>query len=84
MRRRPSFSSPTTPPSHCPCPPPPSPQPERIRAVTSLLEGARGAVRIEDVLPLFPDFVEIGAFRDAVCRCLLLAFGWLHGAALLA
>jgi hypothetical protein len=43
-------------------------QPERIQAVTSLLESARGAVRIEDILPLFPDFVEIDAFKDAICR----------------
>jgi hypothetical protein len=37
--------------------------------VTSLLEAAAGAVRIEDVLPLFPDFVEIDAFKEAICRC---------------
>lgn len=43
-------------------------QPERIRAVTALLSEAGGAVRIEDILPLFPDFVEIDAFKDAICR----------------
>lgn len=46
------------------------PEPERIRAVTSLLESAQGAVRIEDILPLFPDFVEIDAFKDAICSSL--------------
>ena len=25
-------------------------------------------MRIEDILPLFPDFVEIDAFKDAICR----------------
>jgi hypothetical protein len=38
--------------------------------VTSLSEASRGALRIEDVLPLFPDFVEIDSFRDAVCGSL--------------
>lgn len=46
------------------------PEPERIRAVTLLLESAQGAVRIEDILPLFPDFVEIDAFKDAICSSL--------------
>ena len=55
-------------PLHAPLPPAHAPQPERIRAVTALLESARGAVRIEDILPLFPDFVEIDAFKDAICR----------------
>ena len=40
----------------------------RIAEVGSLLEESQGAVRIEDMLPLFPDFVEIGAFKDAICR----------------
>ena len=44
--------------------------------MTALLESARGAVRIEDILPLFPDFVEIDAFKDAICRW-VLAGGWL-------
>ena len=43
-------------------------QGERVREVSALLEESRGALRIEDVLPLFPDFVEIDAFKDAVCR----------------
>ncbi len=37
--------------------------------MSALLEEAGGAVRIEDILPLFPDFVEIGALKDAICRC---------------
>jgi hypothetical protein len=41
---------------------------ERIAEVGALLEEAAGTVRIEDILPLFPDFVEIGAFKDAICR----------------
>lgn len=36
--------------------------------MTALLSEAGGAVRIEDILPLFPDFVEIDAFKDAICR----------------
>ncbi|PSC73297.1 vacuolar sorting-associated 18-like protein [Micractinium conductrix] len=47
-----------------------TPEPERIRGVTALLEAAGGAVRIEDILPLFPDFVEIDAFKDAICSSL--------------
>lgn len=41
----------------------------RIAEVSALLEEAGGAVRIEDILPFFPDFVEIGAFKEAICRC---------------
>ena len=69
-------------PRPAPHPPARPPQPERIRAVTALLESARGAVRIEDILPLFPDFVEIDAFKDAICRWVLpgcwrlAAVGW--------
>ena len=39
----------------------------QVREVSDLLDQSGGALHIEDVLPLFPDFVEIGAFRDAIC-----------------
>ena len=45
-------------------------QREQVREVSQLLDESHGAVHIEDVLPLFPDFVEIGAFRDAICASL--------------
>ena len=38
--------------------------------MSRVLDASAGTVRIEDVLPLFPDFVEIGAFRDAICASL--------------
>lgn len=52
-----------------------------IRGVTQLLEESGGAVRIEDVLPLFPNFVEIDAFKEAICRWggLLEPCGWVLG-----
>jgi vacuolar protein sorting-associated protein 18 len=43
---------------------------DQVREVSKVLDESRGAVHIEDVLPLFPDFVEIGAFRDAICASL--------------
>eukprot|EP00887_Chlorella_sp_A99_P003324 scaffold26.g3324.t1 len=45
-------------------------QDECIRDITHLLEESKGAIRIEDILPLFPDFVEIDAFKDAICSSL--------------
>jgi vacuolar protein sorting-associated protein 18 len=42
----------------------------RVAEVARVVEASRGAVGIEDVLPFFPDFVEIDALRDAVCRSL--------------
>lgn len=42
-------------------------QAQGIALVTSLLEESGGLLRIEDVLPLFPDFVEIDAFKDVLC-----------------
>lgn len=41
-----------------------------VQEVTRLMEASHGVVSIEDVLPLFPDFVEIDAFREAVCSSL--------------
>lgn len=43
---------------------------EDIRAVAALLDASGGALRIEDVLPLFPDFTTIDAFKAAVCSSL--------------
>ncbi len=45
-------------------------QEANIRAVNQLLRQAGGVVKIEDVLPLFPDFVQIDAFKDAICQSL--------------
>ncbi|KIY94538.1 Vacuolar protein sorting-associated protein 18 [Monoraphidium neglectum] len=41
-------------------------QAEHIAAVMGLLREAGGLLRIEDVLPLFPDFVTIDAFKAAI------------------
>ena len=35
-----------------------------------VLGEAEGQIRIEDVLPLFPDFVTIDAFKAAICASL--------------
>jgi vacuolar protein sorting-associated protein 18 len=43
---------------------------EQVNRISSLLEESDGMVRIEDVLPMFPDFVEIGAFKAALCASL--------------
>uniref|UniRef100_A0A1D2AFE6 Pep3/Vps18 beta-propeller domain-containing protein n=1 Tax=Auxenochlorella protothecoides TaxID=3075 RepID=A0A1D2AFE6_AUXPR len=48
----------------------PKDQAQGIALVTSLLEESGGLLRIEDVLPLFPDFVEIDAFKDVLCTAL--------------
>jgi len=45
-------------------------QRERVAAVVEVLEEAEGRIRIEDVLPLFPDFVTIDAFKAAICASL--------------
>lgn len=41
-----------------------------VAAVNEVLREAGGRVRIEDVLPLFPDFVTIDAFKAAICASL--------------
>lgn len=38
--------------------------------MSSLLENSKGVLHIEDVLPLFPEFTEIDAFRDVLCSAL--------------
>jgi hypothetical protein len=45
-------------------------QRQRVAAVVEVLEEAEGRIRIEDVLPLFPDFVTIDAFKAAICASL--------------
>lgn len=41
-----------------------------MAAVVEVLDEAEGRIRIEDVLPLFPDFVTIDAFKGAICASL--------------
>ena len=41
-----------------------------VAAVAKVLDAAGGAVRIEDLLPLLPDFATIGAVQGAVCASL--------------
>lgn len=43
---------------------------QQVREMSRILDESRGAVRIDDILPMFPDFVEMGAFRDAICASL--------------
>lgn len=42
-------------------------QAQGIALVKSLLENSKGVLHIEDVLPLFPEFTEIDAFKDVLC-----------------
>jgi hypothetical protein len=41
-----------------------------IERVNEFLTRAGGLVKIEDILPLFPDFVQIDNFKDAICASL--------------
>lgn len=41
---------------------------DNIGQVSEFLRAADGAVKIEDVLPLFPDFARIDAFKGALCE----------------
>jgi hypothetical protein len=45
----------------------PGDQQASIAGVMALLREAGGLLRIEDVLPLFPDFVTIDAFKVLGC-----------------
>lgn len=38
--------------------------------MNDLMRQADGLIKIEDVLPLFPDFVQIDDFKDAICQSL--------------
>ena len=41
-----------------------------IKQVNEFLRESEGVIKIEDVLPLFPDFVKIDNFKDAICQSL--------------
>eukprot|EP00884_Botryococcus_braunii_P001644 jgi/Botrbrau1/11480/Bobra.0360s0007.1 len=41
-----------------------------IGRVNEFLKQAGGLVKIEDILPLFPDFVQIDNFKEAICESL--------------
>lgn len=41
-----------------------------IGRVNEFLKQANGLVKIEDILPLFPDFVQIDNFKEAICESL--------------
>lgn len=45
-------------------------QGQSIAQVNEFLRETGGLVKIEDILPLFPDFVQIDAFKDAICQSL--------------
>ena len=38
--------------------------------VNDLLRDSGGLVKIEDILPLFPDFAQVDNFKDAICKSL--------------
>ncbi|KAK9814445.1 hypothetical protein WJX72_006013 [[Myrmecia] bisecta] len=41
-----------------------------IKKINEFLREAGGLIKIEDILPLFPDFVQIDNFKDAICQSL--------------
>ena len=45
-------------------------QGESIKKINDLMREAGGLLKIEDILPLFPDFVQIDNFKDAICQSL--------------
>lgn len=45
-------------------------QADAIRKAVQLLKEAGGLLKIEDVLPFFPDFVTIDNFKEAICDSL--------------
>lgn len=47
-----------------------NPNSESVREAIGVLEESDGLLRVEDVLPLFPDFTRIGEFKDAVVSSL--------------
>lgn len=38
--------------------------------MNELLHDSGGLVKIEDILPLFPDFAQVDSFKDAICKSL--------------
>jgi len=45
-------------------------QRQRIRQAVNFLKETNGLLKIEDILPFFPDFVMIDEFKDAICSSL--------------
>ena len=45
-------------------------QDQSIKRINELLQEAGGLINIEDILPLFPDFVKIDDFKEAICQSL--------------
>jgi len=45
-------------------------QAARIRQAVAFLKETSGLLKIEDILPFFPDFVRIDEFKDAICSSL--------------
>lgn len=45
-------------------------QDQSIKRINELLQEAGGLINIEDILPLFPDFVQIDDFKEAICQSL--------------
>jgi hypothetical protein len=45
-------------------------QGESINKINDLMREAGGLLKIEDILPLFPDFARIDTFKDAICHSL--------------
>lgn len=41
-----------------------------IKQVNNFVQESGGVIKIEDVLPLFPDFVKIDNFKEAICQSL--------------
>jgi hypothetical protein len=46
------------------------PSASSVREAVAVLEEANGLLRVEDVLPLFPDFTRVGDFKQAVVHSL--------------
>lgn len=38
--------------------------------MNELLRDSGGLVKIEDILPLFPDFAQVDTFKEAICKSL--------------
>ena len=45
-------------------------QGESIKKINEFMRDAGGLIKIEDILPLFPDFVQIDNFKEAICQSL--------------
>ena len=45
-------------------------QGQNSERVDQLLRDSGGLVKIEDILPLFPDFAQVDSFKDAICKSL--------------